>query len=172
MRMDSKHIEEILAKYWEGETSLAEEQSLKDFFSQDDSQIPRHLRETATLFRYFKQQKSKTIEDVVMPVGDSAPRVEKPKKGKMISFVRNSLRIAAGIAVLWVAVWMVRTEIRSSTPQEIVDTYDDPELAFEETKKALLMISKSFGTAERQARKINMFNEAQEQIQGQGEQAN
>lgn len=28
-----------------------------------------------------------------------------------------------------------------------------------------MMISKSFGTAEEQARKINLFNEAQEEIQ-------
>ncbi len=55
--------------------------------------------------------------------------------------------------------------VRETTPQAVVDTYDDPKLAFEETKKALLMISKSFGTAEEQARKINMFNEAQEEIQ-------
>ena len=64
-----------------------------------------------------------------------------------------------------VAVWFVRSEIRQTTPQELVDTYSDPELAFEETKKALLMISRSFGTAEEQAKKINLFNEAQQQIQ-------
>jgi len=75
------------------------------------------------------------------------------------------MRIAAGLAVLLMAVWFVRNEVRESTPQEVVDTYDDPQLAFEETKKALLMISKSFGTAEEQAKKINMFNEAQEEIQ-------
>jgi len=75
------------------------------------------------------------------------------------------MRIAAGLAVLLMAVWFVRNEVRKSTPQEVVDTYDDPQLAFEETKKALLMISKSFGTAEEQAKKINMFNEAQEEIQ-------
>ena len=63
------------------------------------------------------------------------------------------------------AVWFIRNEARESTPQEMVDTYDDPKLAFEETKKALMMISKSFGTAEEQAKKINMFNEAQEEIQ-------
>lgn len=170
MRMDSKHIEEILAKYWEGETSLAEEQTLREFFNQADSEIPGHLRETAMLFRYFREQQNKTLEDVATRV-EVAPVVQK-KRGRMVAFVRNSLRIAAGIAVLWVAVWMVRSEIRSTTPQEVVDTYDDPELAFEETKKALLMISRSFGTAERQARRINMFNEAQEQIQGETNEVN
>ena len=75
------------------------------------------------------------------------------------------MRIAAGLVVVLVAIWFIRNEVRKTTPQAIVDTYDDPKLAFEETKKALLMISKSFGTAEEQAKKINMFNEAQEEIQ-------
>jgi hypothetical protein len=75
------------------------------------------------------------------------------------------MRIAAGLAVVFVATWFIRTEVRKSTPQEIVDTYDDPKLAFEETKKALMMISRSFGTAETQAKKIDMFNEAREEIQ-------
>jgi hypothetical protein len=54
--------------------------------------------------------------------------------------------------------------MQESTDPEVVDTYSDPKLAFEETKKALLLISQSFGKAEKQARKINMFNEAQEEI--------
>ena len=86
-------------------------------------------------------------------------------KGKVRRLVFNAMRIAAGVAVLMVAVWFARDDIRKNTPQEIVDTYDDPRLAFEETKKALMMISKGFGTAEEQTKKINLFNEAQEEIQ-------
>lgn len=74
------------------------------------------------------------------------------------------MRIAAGVAVLVVATWLVRNEIRSNNPETVVDTYNDPKLAFEETKKALMMISKSFGTAEKEAKKINLFNEAQEVV--------
>jgi NAD(P)H-hydrate repair Nnr-like enzyme with NAD(P)H-hydrate dehydratase domain len=81
------------------------------------------------------------------------------------SLFQNSMRIAAGIAVLMVAVYFIRTEVRKTTPQEIVDTYDDPKLAFEETKKALMMISKGFGKAEEGAKKINLLNEATEEIQ-------
>jgi hypothetical protein len=47
----------------------------------------------------------------------------------------------------------------------MVDTYSDPKLAFEETKKALMMISKSFGHVEEEAKKINLLNEAKEEIQ-------
>ena len=97
--------------------------------------------------------------------GQVMARVKSPGRGKTAILVRNSMRIAAGIAVLMVAFWFVKTEVRKSTPQEIVDTYNDPELAFAETKKALMIISKGFGQAEQQTKKINLFNEAQEEIQ-------
>jgi len=160
--MDSNRIEELLSKYWNCETSLEEEQQLREYFKGGD--IPEQWKETAALFRYFEENKKKTLNDVAF---DAAilQNVQPQKKGKLVKLFYNSMRIAAGIAVLVMAVWFVRKEVRVTTPQEVVDTYDDPQLAFEETKKALLMISKSFGTAESQAKKLNMFNEAQEEIQ-------
>ena len=53
--MDSKQIEQLLEKYWNTETSLEEEQQLRDFFRGEN--IPETLKETAELFRYFDQQK-------------------------------------------------------------------------------------------------------------------
>ncbi|MFD0999791.1 hypothetical protein ACFQ21_10750 [Ohtaekwangia kribbensis] len=162
MLMDSNRIENLLSKYWNCETSLEEEQQLREYFKGGD--IPEQWKETAALFRYFEENKKKTLNDVAF---DAAiiQNVQPQKKGKLVKLFYNSMRIAAGIAVLVMAVWFVRKEVRDTTPQEVVDTYDDPQLAFEETKKALLMISKSFGTAENQAKKLNMFNEAQEEIQ-------
>jgi hypothetical protein len=160
--MDSKKIEELLNKYWDCETSLEEEQELREYFK--ESNIPEQYKETASLFRYFNHRKKKTIDDASFDK-EVLRKVKTGSKGKVVSLVYNAMRIAAGIAVLVVAVYFVRTEIRKSTPQEIVDTYDDPKLAFEETKKALQMISKSFGNAEEKAKKLNLFNEAQEEIQ-------
>jgi hypothetical protein len=160
--MDSNRIENLLNKYWNCETSLEEEQQLREYFKGGD--IPEQWKETAALFRYFEENKKRTLNDVAF---DAAvmQNVQPQKKGKLVKLFYNSMRIAAGIAVLVMAVWFVRKEVRDTTPQEVVDTYDDPQLAFEETKKALLMISKSFGTAESQAKKLNMFNEAQKEIQ-------
>ena len=47
----------------------------------------------------------------------------------------------------------------------MVDTYNDPKLAFEETKKALMMISKVLAQPKNRKQKINLFNKAQEEIQ-------
>jgi hypothetical protein len=164
--MASKKIEELLNKYWNCESSLEEEQQLREFFRQQE--IPQQWSETAGLFRYFDLHKKKELTDPLFEraVMDS---VQSGKKGKIKSLVLNTMRIAAGISVLMIAVWFAHQEIKKSNSTEVVDTYDDPKLAFEETKKALQMISKSFGTAEKQAKKINLFNEVQREIQAKSE---
>ena len=60
--MDSEKINELLAKYWEGETSLAEEQELRVYFR--EGQVPENLKETAALFRYFDAGKGRTLSDI------------------------------------------------------------------------------------------------------------
>lgn len=160
--MDSEKIDELLKKYWNCETSLEEEQQLQTYFREKD--FPEQLKDTAALFQYFDEHKKKAITDISFD-SQLKKKLNPPAKGKIRTWAFNTMRIAAGIVVLMVAIWLVRMEVRKSTPQEMVDTYNDPTLAFEETKKALMMISKSFGTAEEQAKKINLFNEAQEEVQ-------
>jgi hypothetical protein len=160
--MDSNRINELLSKYWNCETSLEEEAELRDHFKSDN--IPDELRETAPLFRYFEENKKKSLNDVSFD-REVWEKIQTPKRGQMAKLVYNTMRIAARLTVVLAATWFIRNEIRSTTPPEVVDTYDDPKMAFEETKKALMMISKSFGTAEEEAKKINLFNEAQEEIQ-------
>jgi hypothetical protein len=159
--MDFKEKEELLQKYWNCQTSLEEEKHLREYFSGHD--IPEQFKEAANLFRYFEDAKKKSLTDVAFE--RQVMRKVNPSGGHVKRLMYNTMRIAAGLAVVIAATWFIRTEVRQTIPQEVVDTYDDPELAFEETKKALLMISKSFGTAEQQTRKINMFNEAREEIQ-------
>ncbi len=158
--MDSKKLEELLQKYWDCETSLEEEQQLRQYFRNE--KVPEQGKEAASLFHYFEQQKQQLVNEYF----DKAllGQLKKPK-GKVTNLVQTSLRIAAGIAVLVAAVFFVRQEIRKNDTLAMEDTYDDPQKALEETKKALMMISKGFGRAEMQAKKINLLNEAQDKIQ-------
>lgn len=159
--MDSEKIKELLNKYWNCETTLEEEAQLRTYFR--NNSIPESLNDTANLFRFFDEQKAASITDISFE--KHVMKKISPAKNRVRSLIFNSMRIAAGIVVLVLAVWLVRMEIRKSDPVEMEDTYDDPKIAFEETKKALMMISRSFSTAEEQAKKINLFNEAQEDIQ-------
>jgi hypothetical protein len=161
--MDSKQIEQLLEKYWNAETSLEEEQLLKDFFRSEA--IPEGMKETGELFRYFDQQKKVQLRepsfesDVVRKINATRPTA------KAVKMYYNYARIAAGIAVVVAATYFVGQEVRKSYPAEVTDTYSDPKLAFEETKKALMMLSKGFGKARHETEKIKMFNEAEQKIQ-------
>ncbi len=157
--MDSKKIKELLERYWNCETSLEEEAQLREYFQ--GTNIPDELKEAATLFQYFHESKNQPTPEVAFDPSKRAP------KGEVKSLISYSLRIAAGIAVLVVATWFIRNEINKQRIAEEEISVEDEEVkrAFEETKKALMMISANFGKAEQEARKINLFNQAQEEIQ-------
>ncbi|MFZ2906828.1 MAG: hypothetical protein WAZ98_11545 [Cyclobacteriaceae bacterium] len=157
--MDSKQLEELLQKYWDCETSLEEEQQLHSYFSSGN--VPEQLKETASLFKYFDLQKKKSVND---QFGSMVLEKIKPK-GRVTNLWQIGLRIAAGVAVLAAAIFFVREEIRKDDALAVEDTFDDPQKALEETKKAFLIISKGFGKAEHEAKKINMLNEAKDKIQ-------
>ena len=52
--MDYKYIEQLLERYWECETSEAEESILRTFFSQKD--IPAELKRYEALFKYEQRE--------------------------------------------------------------------------------------------------------------------
>ncbi len=159
----NKDIEQLLEKYWNCETSLEEEQQLRDFFR--GTSIPANMKETAELFRFFTAEKTKALNDSFE--AGVTKELRKRQGGKIISMVSftNIVRIAAGIVVVVVATYFVREEVRKSYPKEMQDTYTDPQMAFEETKKALMMISNTFGKAKTEAGKLKIFNDAEKKIQ-------
>ncbi|MCK4465557.1 MAG: pyruvate ferredoxin oxidoreductase, partial [Bacteroidales bacterium] len=52
--MDLQKIEKLLQKYYNGETSLEEEEVLRTFFSSRD--VPDHLEAEKELFSYYYSQ--------------------------------------------------------------------------------------------------------------------
>ncbi|MCO5270878.1 MAG: hypothetical protein M9954_04395 [Cyclobacteriaceae bacterium] len=158
--MDSD-IKRLLERYWECETSLEEEQELRDYFNKNE--VPEDWKETALLFKYFDSQKKLASKKAGFDpkAGGHVPA----NRGKVVRMAMATAKIAAGVLVLVAAIYLVRQEIRKSYPEEVADTYSDPQLAFEETKKALLMISKTFGKVRQEAGRITVFNEAEKIIQ-------
>jgi hypothetical protein len=160
--MDSLELTDLLEKYWSCETSLEEEQKLKSYFRGD---VPDALKETAELFRYFELQQKMKMKHADFDAEVKEKIAVRPA-GKSASMYFNVARIAAGLVVMVAAGYFVREEVRKAYPQQAEDTFSDPKLALEETKKALMMISNSFNKAHKEAGKINLFNEAEEKIQG------
>jgi uncharacterized protein HemX len=158
--MDSKKIEELLNRYWDCETSLEEEAQLREYFQ--GGAVPEEHKEAAALFQYFHASRNQPVPEVTL---DASRLQEHRPKGKWVQLVGYTLKIAAGLAVLVIATWFIRNEIQERNIAQNKAQDEEVRLAFEETKKALMMISANFGKAEQEAKKINLFNEAQEQIQ-------
>jgi len=136
--MDCNTIKKILDKYWEGETSLKEEEQLRSYFNSNN--VAKELEPFRPLFVYYKEQKTKT----------STQSFEGLKKKPAVHrLLPTWLTIAASILVLLVAgtfCYMNQNTTSNSSvlavDESVKDTYKDPEKAYKEAKAALLLISK------------------------------
>lgn len=77
--MDYKYINQLLERYWNGETSLEEEKILRTFFSQDD--VPADLLKYKELFVYeYLQEKEEMLsEDFDSRLLSTIAKMEQPK---------------------------------------------------------------------------------------------
>jgi hypothetical protein len=130
-------IEELLEKYDNGETTLQEEQQLKNYFSQET--VAPHLEMYKPLFTYFAiNQQEQFTKDVPL----------KTKPNNWYTWIS-----VAAVAVIMLSVYF-------NQPNQIDDlgTYNDPELAYNEVKQSLEMISTHFNKG---ASSINYLSEVE-----------
>ena len=122
--MELKLVEQLLEKYFQGETTIAEEKQLKAYFSSND--VASHLAKYQALFGYFETQKGTQFEQK-LPL--------QPRKQNTVKWI--------GIAASFVVLFGLATfYFYPSEPKyEYLGTYDNPEEAFAATQKALLMVS-------------------------------
>ncbi|UFH54013.1 HEAT repeat domain-containing protein [Spirosoma sp. KNUC1025] len=91
-------IEKLLEKYYEGETSLAEEKQLRNYFQQET--IPTHLQPHAEQFRYFANLR--TQHPSTAALNQLANKLNAPEPARIIRLTSWSMRLAAGVALLLV----------------------------------------------------------------------
>ena len=95
--MDYKYIEQLLERYWQGETTLQEENILRSFFSQQD--IPEHLQKYKALFTYEKEEPLGDDFDtrILEMIGEGEP---KAKTVTLISRLKPLFKAAAIVAII------------------------------------------------------------------------
>jgi len=158
---DIRKIEELLEKYYNGETSLEEERTLHWFFQTRD--IPPHLKPDADIFRYHYSQKSEEvfplIEEKLVQLLDD----QEHKKRFLLSArtIRLVSAIAASIIIvltLWIGIG--RNVLKEQQVAVYEDTYDDPQVAYMETKKTLLLVSKKLNAGTENLQYLKTYNES------------
>lgn len=131
--MESARIEKLLEKYYEAETSLKEEKELKDYFAR--AELPTHLAEHREMFNYFN---------------DSS--LETSKRSIKLSSRTIALRwlSVAAMLVFFVSIFGLYQQNEAEKEQA--------RLAYQETQKALEMISKSLNKGTGAIAQLDNFN--------------
>ena len=92
-------IDELLTRYYAGETTLEEEKQLRDFFG-NPQQVPDQLRQHAALFTYATEMQTQQLSAAFTDRLDR--QFEPAPTGKIRQLITWSLRLAAGLALLLV----------------------------------------------------------------------
>jgi len=119
--MELANIEQLIESYENAETTLAEEQLLKDYFQQEN--IPVHLLEYKALFNYFDESSTERYTKT-LPL--------KPRKANW-----KWLSVAAAVVLLF-SVYSINTSNTLNDKERI-----EAEFAYAETQKAFQLISQN-----------------------------
>ncbi len=146
-------INNLIEKYFTGETSLEEEKILRGYFKGSD--IDLRLLSYAPLFQFFEKEKEIVFEDSKMPKLQNAEAgIAKLKtQNSKLKILRGGYfwKIAATLAFLVVGSVAIFKVFEQKPPQIaqhrgakiiVLDGDDDPEVAYEKVKEALSLVSK------------------------------
>ncbi|MFV8347502.1 hypothetical protein [Flavobacterium sp. ZB4P13] len=123
--MESVKIENLLEKYFQGETSIDEENELRNYFSSLD--VAQHLEQYKPIFGYFS----------LAATHQFTPKIPPQSKKRNVAWIS----IAASVVVLLGIGTYAYYSADVVNKSQDLGTYDDPEEAFRATQKALSLLS-------------------------------
>jgi hypothetical protein len=148
--MELDKIENILEKYFQGETSIAEENQLKEYFSSSD--VAQHLEQYKPIFGYFSQVKQqKSTQEI--------PLKTKKRNVAWIS-IAASVVVLLGIGTYYFA----GEKTTQVVAQSELGTYDDPEEALAATQKALALLSNNVNVGIESVQYIGEYEQSKNKI--------
>lgn len=131
--MEYNKIEQLLEKYFNAETSIAEEKELRAYFASPN--VAAHLLQYKPVFDYFSFSKELEFQAEI-------PKLPKSRdKERKLAW----LSIAASVVVL-LGIGSYFFVNKNTNQSQDLGTYDDPEIAFRETQKALALLSNHVNT--------------------------
>ena len=152
--MEPDRIKALLDKYWRAETDEAEEAELKEYFAGNPAACDHPA---APLFNYFKEEQQVTM--------DEKPGTIAAKKMRPIKWLNPLMKVAAIALVVFSLIYFF---LPGQKPAQVAvkqsDTYDDPEKAYLETKKALLLVAEHLNAGKTYINEIGKINKAEQLI--------
>jgi hypothetical protein len=149
--MELDKIEYILEKYFQGETSIAEENQLKEYFSSPN--VAQHLEQYKPMFGYFSQVKEQK----------STQEIPLQTKKRNVAW----LSIAASVVVLLgigTYLFVGKKTVDPVVAQSELGTYDNPEEALAATQKALALLSSNVNVGIGSVQYIKEYEQSKNKI--------
>lgn len=162
--MNLNEIEALLKRFYDGESSLDEEQRLRGYFNQEI--IPDHLSSHQEQFRYYNFAREEKIPQSDLE-SDLIKRINQVNTGKTYGKRHRAFYFVTGIAasiLIFIGIYFQFIADHNNTAYSMEDTYEDPEAAYAEAKKALLIVSEKFNAGVNDFNKFSSFNQYKELI--------
>lgn len=167
--MDSKNMNELLQKYWEGTSTLEEETTLVQYFN--EGEVAEEHKAYAPVFNligsYRKSELPVEFEARLhAKLKDTTPAVVTVKtttSGRKVFHLRRTLSIAASFVLLITATYFLMPTLMGNQKTDLyTDTFESPEAAAQEIKVALgtlsAKMSESTAMIEDEMKKLDQAN--------------
>ncbi len=149
--VSDKHIETLLEKYDNGETTLKEEQQLRAYFAQGT--IAPHLESYRVMFQYFSNTKEETFTKEV------------PIHAKKRSYIYQWISVAAVIVIMF----GIFIQFNNDRPKTFGELTKEEQLVYNQTKEALNLLSSKFNQGASNVSVLgvvgNQFDKGAEQVE-------
>lgn len=159
--MKKPEIKTLLEKYYKGETNLEEEGILIEYFA--GKNIDSEFISDKEFFTFLikERENQSSIEDLSEPIWKNIEEYENLNRHKSLKnkiLYRITLAIAASLIIAMVSVSIFKYELFTRKNQiQFTDTYNNPELAYIEAKKALLFVSEKLNKGTNHIENLNSF---------------
>jgi hypothetical protein len=171
METDRKY-RELEEKYWAGETNLIEDSAIAEGIKENPEFFSQELKSVFKAKSALTQ--AKLDDDFEREFWEKIDKEPNNKGFSIYHFIRYA---AAGIMILglaYVLTLLIQTDQSTSSTEvaeiEIVeDTYDSPEEAFKEAKKALMMASGKLNKGQEKIKEFKRFHDAKLTVMGAAE---
>ena len=145
-------IRVLLDKYYNGETTLDEERLLKQYFAENN--VPESLVADKELFLVLAEKPlthNLAIEQSIRSEVDKWKNAESSRK-RFYNRLAVALSSAATIAI---AIGLTFFLIQQNQTEKYVDTFDDPQLALQETQRVLALVGSKIANAKHELKPLN-----------------
>lgn len=155
--MDYKYIEQLLDRYWQGETSLKEEAILRSFFAQKE--VPAALQQYQPLFAYEAEQAHEHMLgddfDARILSMTTANNTVQARTIKLTDRLMPLFKAAAVVAIILTLGNAAQLSIQPQAASDEIDyaaytdTYQDPAMAYDNVEDALQLVSEGISQAQK-----------------------